>query len=142
MSKYSYRFGFQVNDAAWEDDYKEVVRRLARNLERVIGIALTGWDSPGRGGIYFEGREERGGDQEMIVWMRPNFVPESGDWGMLDYKDYTVIASIFGSSQEEVDELQAAILASRELAATLLQKEIVRTGGRSETLFSLKERGV
>lgn len=140
MAKYAADFGIQVDDAAWEIDYKEVVRDLARNIERVTGIALTGWDSPSRGGICFQGRRTEGGEK-LSVWMRPNYVPESGDWGMQDYKAYTVIAAVFGTNLQEVEELENAILASREIGATLLQRETVRTGGRSELRFSLKDGG-
>lgn len=135
---YSADFGIEVDEAAWEEDYEEVVRGLAKRLEQATGIALTGWDSPARGGIYFEGREEQEGGQEMIAWLRPNFVPESGDWGFEDYREYTVIASVFGSNTDQVDGHREAILASKELGATLLHREIVRANQRGEVIFSLK----
>ena len=141
MESYSDRFGIELDEATWEEDYKGVVRGLAAHLERLTGIALTGWDSPARGGIYVEGREERDDGHRMIVWMRPNFVPESGDWGMDNYKQYTVIASVFGTDLAQVSAFREAILSSRELGATLLHREIVRTAGRSEVLFSLKDSG-
>ncbi|WP_420348627.1 hypothetical protein [Pelagibius sp.] len=139
MSKYSHIFGIKVDEQDWEEGVDAVTDRLAGHLERATGIALTGWDSPSRGGVYYEGREEGGGGQSMIVWMRPNFAAESGDWCMDDYREYAVIASVYGSRREQVEELERAVLASRDLGATLLLREIVRPHQRGEFLFSLKD---
>ena len=138
MAKYSDDFGVTVDESAWEEDYEEVVRVLAAHLEQATGIALTGWDSPARGGIYFEGREKYEDGQKIQVSMRPNFVPESGDWGWDDYREYTVIANVFGSNRNQVDQLRKAILASEELGATLLRRAIARPAQRSEVVYSLK----
>ena len=138
---YSADFGIEVDEAGWEADYEKVVDDLAAHLEQVTGIVLTGWDSPARGGVYFEGRDEQEGGQETILWLRPNYVPESGDWGFEDYREYTVIANVLGSNPDQVDELREAILASEDLGATLLFREIVRPNQRIEVVYSLKDSG-
>ena len=138
MAKYSDDFGMMVDETAWEEDYEKVVDDLAVHLERATGIALTGWDSPARGGVYFEGREKYEDGQKIQVSMRPNYVPESGDWGMDEYREYTVIANVFGSNPDQVDELREAILASNDLGATLLERSIHKVGQRPEYQFTLK----
>lgn len=138
---YSADFGIEVDEAGWEEDYEKVVDDLAAHLERATGIALTGWDSPARGGVYFEGREKYEDGQRIEASIRPNYVPESGDWGWDDYREYTVIANVFGSNPDQVDELREAILASEDLGATLLLREVVRPNQRIEVVYSLKDSG-
>ena len=121
--------------------YEKVVDDLAGHLERATGIALTGRESPARGGVYFESREKYEDGQKIQVSMRPNYVPESGDWGMDEYREYTVIANVFGSNPDQVDERRKAVLASEDLGATLLLREIVRPNQRIEVVYSLKDDG-
>lgn len=138
MTSYSDDFGVMVDETAWKEDYEKVVDGFAEHLERATGIALTGWDSPARGGVYFAGREKYEDGHKILVSMRPNYVPESGDRGWDDYKDYTVIASVYGSNRDQVDELRKAILDSKELGATLLHREIVRPRQPGDVVYSLK----
>ncbi|WP_420348629.1 hypothetical protein [Pelagibius sp.] len=136
---YAGEFGIEVDEAAWEESLEAVTDRLAEHLERATGITLTGWDSPSRGGVYYEGREKRDDGQEIQVWMRPNFAPESGDWCMDDYRTHAVIVGLFGNRQEQVEDLQRAILGSHELGATLLERTVHRSGQRREVAYSLKD---
>ena len=139
MAKYADTFGMQVDEAAWEEDYEKVVRGLGTYLEQATGTVLTSWDNPARGGIYLVGREEYEDGREITVSMRPNFVPESGDWGMDDYREHTVIASVFGNNRKQVDNFQKAILASRGLGAVLLERTVHRPGQKREIAYSLKD---
>ena len=138
MEKYSDDFGIIVDEIAWEEDYEEVVRTLAAHLEQATGIVLTGWDSPARGGIAFDAREKYEDGHRILVLLRPNYVPESGDWGWDDYKEYTAIINVYGSNPDQVDELRKNILASKELGAILLHREIVKPRQPGDVVYSLK----
>lgn len=138
MEEYSDDFGITVDEIAWKNDYEKVVDGLAAYLEQATGIALAGWDSPARGGVAFNARQKYEDGHRILVSLRPNYVPESGDWGSEDHKEFAVIANVYGSNPDQVDELRKAILASKELGATLLRRAIVRPNQRSEVIFSLK----